>query len=346
MQKFRQIYFLGMMVAFFAFGDTQPAHASAALLLEEPYAFFGHMNPTGHAAVYLDHVCADSPTSLRRCKPGEVGVVISRYHRVDGYDWVAVPLIPYLYAVDRLEQIPVTATPATESSLRDAYRRKYLESIAPDTSEGETPHGEWIQLIGASYDRKIYGFQLISTQQQDDAIIESFNHSRNVSHFNLFFHNCADFSRKLMNQLYPKAIHRNLIADFGLTTPKQVAHSIARYGLAHPEMEYTTFIIPQVPGTIARSRRVEGVAESLISSKKYVVPMAILIPEPTAIVAAAWITGGRFRLPKEADLPKALQQPRVEPGVRLLPQALEFSNLPPLDLASPGALPKEGSVSQ
>jgi hypothetical protein len=29
----------------------------AALLMEEPYGEFGFFNPTGHSAVYLNHVC-------------------------------------------------------------------------------------------------------------------------------------------------------------------------------------------------------------------------------------------------------------------------------------------------
>src|ERR1051326_4390354 len=80
--------------------------AQAALLLGEPYSYDGEFAGTGHAAVYLARVCADSPTHLRRCGPGEQGVVISRYHGVAGRDWMAVPLIPYLYAVQRSNDVP------------------------------------------------------------------------------------------------------------------------------------------------------------------------------------------------------------------------------------------------
>ncbi len=89
------------------------ARADASLLLEEPFGKFGAMNPTGHAAIWLDQVCADSPTHLRACKEGEAGVVLSRYHRVDGYDWLAMPLLAYLYAVDDAAEIPDSATPKT-----------------------------------------------------------------------------------------------------------------------------------------------------------------------------------------------------------------------------------------
>src|SRR6202041_330569 len=84
------------------------ARADAALLMEEPYGKFGAFNPTGHAAIYLNHICADSPTVLRPCRDGEYGVVISRYHKMAGYDWIAIPLDGYLYAVDDVSEIPAT----------------------------------------------------------------------------------------------------------------------------------------------------------------------------------------------------------------------------------------------
>ena len=82
------------------------SRADVTLLLEEPYGTFGGMTPTGHAAIFLSRVCAASPLSLRRCRADELGVVISRYHRIGGYDWIAIPVIPYLYAVDQVAQVP------------------------------------------------------------------------------------------------------------------------------------------------------------------------------------------------------------------------------------------------
>ncbi|ADV82586.1 hypothetical protein AciPR4_1780 [Terriglobus saanensis SP1PR4] len=285
------------------------AHASTALLLEEPFGLFGHLNPTGHAAIYLDHICAQTPTSLRPCRDGEFGAVISRYHKVDGYDWVAIPLIPYLYAVETLDQVPTTATAALQRELRDQYRRTHLLRIAPDKKDGSTPGGEWIQLVGSAYDRKLYGFQLESTPEQDADIIAEFNDSRNVAHFNIIFRNCADFSRKFINREYPGAIHRNFIADIGITTPKQVARSLVRFSNEHPEVPFSTFVIPQVPGTIQRSRRVDGVTESIVRSKKYVVPLAVIAPIPTAVIAAAWLAGGRLQLPDDEETLAVLRQP-------------------------------------
>ena len=117
------------------------AGASATLLIEEPYGKLGFFTATGHAAVYLSGVCAQTPLILRRCAPGESGVVLSRYDGVQGYDWIAIPLVPYLYAVERPEDVPLFADTKTVAFLRDRYRRKYLEDIIPDLPNGGTPKG-------------------------------------------------------------------------------------------------------------------------------------------------------------------------------------------------------------
>ena len=299
---------------------TSTAHASVSLLLEEPFGMFGSFNPTGHAAIYLSNVCAESPIRLRLCRPGELGVVISRYHRVHGLDWIAIPLIPYLYAVDDLSEIPESATPELKGQLRDSYRREHLLAIAPDVTPGIAPKGEWIQLVGASYDRRIFGFQLATTRDQDEAIIAKLNDSRNRSHFNLFFRNCADFARTVLRTAYPEAISRNSPADFWLTTPKHLARSVTRYGSERPKTDFQTFQIAQVPGTTPRSHKVNGIAESLVRSKKYLVPLAFLSPTTTISLVAAYVGTGRFVMPANAPV-----MPELSPmttGIALNPNAI------------------------
>lgn len=278
------------------------ASASVALLMEEPYGTFGAMNPTGHAAVYLNHICAESPTVLRPCRDGEYGAVISRYHKIDGYDWIAMPLVGYLYAVDDVSEIPARVDREQVADLRDAYRRAHLRSLAPDNRKGGAPGGEWTQLVGSSYDRTIHGFQIDSTPEQDERFIAIFNDRRNVGHFNLLFHNCADFSRVVIDTYMPHAIHRNFIADVGLMTPKQVARSLVKYGTKYPEVNMRAFVIPQVPGTMPRSHAVDGVAESLLKSKKYLLPLTILAPEVTGGVVVAYLADGRLKLPKDTPV--------------------------------------------
>jgi hypothetical protein len=277
------------------------AHASVALLMEEPYGKFGAMNPTGHAAVYLNHICAESPIILRPCHDGEYGVVISRYHKIDGYDWIAIPLVGYLYAVDNVSDIPNTADKDKVFALQNAYRKEHLIDLAPDR-KGGPPKGEWTELVGESYIRTMYGFQVDSTPEQDQRFIALFNDRKNVGHFNLFFHNCADFSRVVLDIYMPHAIHRNFIADVGLMTPKQVARSLVSYGKKYPEVDMTAFVIPQVPGNVPRSHPVDGVAESLVKSKKYLLPLTVLAPEVTGGVVVAYLADGRLKLPKDTPV--------------------------------------------
>lgn len=302
----RRVWVSLVMIAAAVCAGATHARADAALLMEEPFGNFGSYNPTGHAAIYLNHVCAESPTRLRPCRPGEPGAVISRYHKIDGYDWLAMPLVPYLYSVERVEDVPATVDAAAEARLRDAYRRTHLELLAPDVTEGpdagHAPRGEWIQLIGASYDRRIYGFEIQTTREEDEKFMARYNDSRNVSHFNLLFHNCADFSRVLMNSFYPHSVHRNFFVDVGMTTPKQVARSLTKYADRHPELTFSTFEIPQVPGTLPRSHPIDGVVESVVKSKKYVLPLAVINPEVTAGLVVAYLTDGRFSAPKDAPV--------------------------------------------
>src|SRR5215469_9565767 len=267
------------------------AHAGATLLLEEPYSVDGTFAGTGHTAVYLDRVCADTLLVLRRCTPGELGVVLSRYHGISGYDWLAIPLIPYLYAVDSPEKVPLYADPKLEAFLRDRYRRTYLESIIPDGKNGETAGGPWYQLVGSAYDRTLYAFQIETPAEKDDELIQIFNARQNIGLYKLLSANCADFVKGIINFYYPGALHRSVIADLGVTTPKQIAKSLVHYNKHHPQLQLTSYIIPQVPGTIKRSRPVRGVVESAFKAKKYMVPLLMWHPAIVAGFAAAYFTG-------------------------------------------------------
>lgn len=279
-----------------------PARASIAVLVEEPYDRMSGMNPTGHTAVYLDHVCAASPTHLRPCAPGEMGVVISRYNNVNGYDWLATPLIPYLYAVESADQVPESADRETVARLREAYRRAHLMQIAPDDEEGNAPTNNWYELVGSAYDRALYGFQFKSTPEQDAYLMALFNDRKNKERYNWAFRNCADFARVTVNRLYPYAIKRNFVADLGITTPKQVGHAMSHYGKHHPETEFTTFRVLQVPGTLPRSHKVKGITECLFTCKRYVVPITVIQPVFTGILALAYMGKGHFEMPQDAPL--------------------------------------------
>jgi len=202
--------------------------------------------------------------------------------------------------VDSPAEIPETMNRKLEAQLRDLYRRHALESVAPDLPNGGTPEGNWYELVGSAYDRTIYGFSVATTPEQDADLIARFNDRRNVQRYNGAFRNCADFVRTTINSIYPHAIRRNFIADFGLTTPKSVARGLTHYASKHPDVDFKVFVIPQVPGSIPRSYGVEGVTESLL--KRYGVPLVYLSPIATGVVFIAYMGHGRFDMPRHAPV--------------------------------------------
>jgi hypothetical protein len=293
-----------------------PAGASATLLLEEPYGKLGFFSPTGHVAVYLSGVCADSPLVLRLCSPGETGVVISRYDGIAGYDWAAIPLIPYFYAVDRPEDIPLFADAKMVAFLRDRYRRQHLQGIAPDRADGGTPEGNWYELVGSSYDRASYGFEIETSPEQDGALIRAYNSSPNRSHYHGVSRNCADFAKDLINFYYPKALHRSVVADVGITTPKQLARTLVRYSGHYPKLQLSKLVIPQIPGSLPRSTAVRGVVESFFTSKKYIVPSAVVSPIFAGCIFAIYLStgAGRFAPARNALVFAAGGEPELPVG--------------------------------
>lgn len=285
-----------LLGAIFLCGAAAQARADVAVLAEEP---FGHWDQSGHMAVYLSRVCAETPMRLRRCRPGESGVVLARYHRISVDDWLAVPLIPYLYAVNSLAEVPATMDAAREARLRETWRGEHLKQFAPKATGAGS---DWVQLTGGAYDRRMYGFELKTSAAQDDAFIAAYNASLNRNHYNLILHNCADFAAGVVNFYFPGAARKDHRAELGITTPWQVARSVRRYGRAHPELEETEFIIPQVAGTLPRSHRIESLAEGLVRTKRYVIPITIACPPVTAVMAVLWASDGSFEMPQAMPL--------------------------------------------
>ena len=334
-----------LVVAMIVMGHSL-LHAQATLLLEEPYSYDGTFAGTGHSAVYLSRVCAATPVRLRRCRRGELGVVLSRYHGVAGYDWIAIPLIPYLYAVEKPSDIPLYADPKLVAFLRHQYL-PHLKALARDDSkptgatgriakddvaqnEGKVlkddePSGPWYELVGSAYDRTLYGFQVATRPEQDDALIRKMNSSPNREAYSLLRRNCADFSKQIINFYYPHAAHRSIIGDLGVTTPKQVAKTLAHYSRHHPATEMTSFIIPQVPG-MKRSKPTHGVLESVLYSKKYMAVLFFLHPIVAGTVETAYLTKWHFDPARNAMMfyvGRGLEPPLSEAERRLYRQKLD-----------------------
>lgn len=271
------------------------SRAQAALLMEEPYGFFGTLNPTGHTAIYFARICAETPVKLRRCGAGELGSVIARYQGIAGYDWVAMPLIPYLYSVEDPSAVPARVNRETVMRLRNAYHEQHMGDLGAHVFEGNLVHGGWTQLVGVAYERKIYAFRFATTEAQDDALMEMLNDKANRSHFDLIYSNCADFARGLMNEYFPRTFHRTIFPDAGMTTPRQITYKLVKYARKHPGTDLTVFEIPQVPGYRRMSHPNKSVSASLVTTG-YAVPLTLLNPYLAGAIFVDYLVRGRYPL--------------------------------------------------
>jgi hypothetical protein len=294
--------FLWALLAF-----TVEAHAKIGLVVGEPFGSFGTMMPVGHASIYLDNICAASPTRLRPCHPGEPGVVLSRYHDLKSQhlDWLAIPAFTFFYGVSTPEQVPVYVTHRLESELRESYRQANLLSILPDRVDEHgnlhpPPYGDWEEGIGAAFDRNLLVYTIRTTPEQDDALLAFLNADPNHRRYTLGRANCADFAEDLLRIVLPGVFHRNVLADFDMTTPKYLARQLDAYGRAHLSLDLQVYEIPQIPGSLRRSRPTRGAAESLMKTKRYLFTLLAVQPELALTDWIIYTTQGKWTPGRDA----------------------------------------------
>ena len=276
---------------------SHPLHAALTVLVGEPFGPFGTMMPVGHTAVYLDRACADGPLHLRMCHPGEPqGVVVARYHALGQLDWMVSPVLQFLYAGDTMDDVLPYATPELVWERRQAYRRRFLPDLVPDGTERGKLMEEWWESAGVAYNRRLWAYQINTTPEQDQRFIDTMNARPNHHLYHLKKNNCADFAAEMVNLFFPGIVRNDRIADFGLMTPKQVARSVATYGAAHPEAHLHVWEIPQVPGSLVRSRPVRGGAESALKTKRYLLTLAVIQPEVPITLFFLYLKHGRWKV--------------------------------------------------
>jgi len=302
-----------------AFAAPRAAADVGVILNESLDESMDRITGTGHMAVYFSNICADSPTKLRLCQPGEPGSVMSTYINIGedhSFDWNIVPLNIYLYGVEDSRNRPIFASYKIKRALEERYRQNYLSGYC-DTPACQTSNkSEWREMVAASLIRGMYLFVVDTSAEQDRALVAEFNNSPNENHFNGATNNCADFARRIVNTYFPHAASRDVLNDFGMTSPKAVARTFTHYAQRHPELNLRVMHFAQVPGTIKRSSDVRAGTEQLLRSKKLLIPMVVFANEALPVVAASYVFTGRFNPEKEFE---------KRPATDLAPQSLSSS---------------------
>jgi len=296
---------LACLVSSRAYGDV------GVILNETLNESVARVTGSGHTAVYFSRICPDSPIKLRLCRPGENGSVMSNYINLgedERYEWNIAPFNLYVYGVEDPADRPLFGTDKIKAVLEERYRNQALARYCTVKGCLKGDKAEWREMVGANMIRSMYIFVVETTIQQDEDLIAKFNALPNENHFNGMTRNCADFTKNVIDTYFPHSAHRDVINDFGMTSPKAVARTFSHYAQDHPESNFRVLHFSQLPGTTKRSTEPRSGTEQLFRSKKLLIPMVIFADHELPVVAAAYLITGRFNPEHEFE-----QHATVEP---------------------------------
>jgi hypothetical protein len=295
-------YVLHLLALIFA---TLPsAYADLGVIVADPTNFgASRFTAAGHSLVYLSGVCAESPTHARLCSPGEQGSIVTMYpdfREAQPYAWNLVPLSLYLHGSLLPQTRLLYASTFVKQSLELHAREGILQPVCLEDHCPQLPHSYWRDMVAVTADRDLFLYAVHTTPAQDQAAVALLNRDPNHNRYNPVTNNCADFTSALINAIFPHSVHRDLLNDVGLMSPKAAARSFTRWALQRPELGFYAMYFPQQPGDIPRSGLARSGTETVIHSKKYLIPIIVLgdFELPTSIFAA-YIFTGRFGLYKQ-----------------------------------------------
>lgn len=260
---------------------------------------------SGHSAVYLSRICPASPVKLRLCRAEEAGSIISNYTTLgedQPFEWNIVSFNRFVYGVTNSQDGPLFASWPIKRILEQHYRQDILAGYCTTLSCQTSGKAEWREMVAATAERTFYILIASTTVEQDLDLISKFNSMPNVNHFNAATRNCADFTKEIINMYFPHAARRDILNDFGPTSPKAVARSFAHYAERRPGTRYYVLHFAQLPGTIKRSSPPREGTEQLYRAKKLAVPLAILDWHMVPPAAMAYLLTGKFDPQRDFEL--------------------------------------------
>jgi hypothetical protein len=216
------------------------------------------------------------------------------------YAWNLVPLSIFLNGSPTPGNRLLYASNFVKQSLELHAREGIFEDICADNACPQLPHSYWRDMVAATADRDLFLYAVETTPTQDQQAVDFLNHHPNINRYNPITNNCADFTSALVNAIFPHSVHRDPLNDIGLMGPKAAARSFTRWALQRPELGFYTMHFPQQPGPLPRGGLARSGTETVIHTKKYLIPAIVFgdFELPTSIFAA-YIFTGRFGLYKE-----------------------------------------------
>jgi hypothetical protein len=294
------------------FGVARGAHADIGVVVDDPttigVSWFTH---AGHSLVYLSGVCAASPVQARLCRPGEAGSVVSMYpdfYEVKDYAWNIVPLNFYLEGPAAPGDRLLYGSAAVKSALELHARVNALYGVCGAHACPQRPHAYWRDMVGATVDRDMFIYAVHTTRSQDEKIVAWLNGATNRNRYNSLTNNCSNFTSELVNMVFPHSVHRDLLNDLGMMSPKGAARSFTRWAAKRPELGLYTLHFAQQPGPVPRGGIARSGTEDGFHMKKYLIPAALIGDHEVAgsFFVAYYLTG-RFGLYKQYARPSPMK---------------------------------------
>jgi hypothetical protein len=287
-------------VVLMAFAGARISRADVGVILADPTNVGASVwTSAGHTSVYLSGVCTESPVRLRLCRPEEQGSMLTTFPNFGErapYAWNAVPLSLYLYGSTDPETAPLYGSPALNRSRESVAAQQAFKEVC----EGACPqieHAYWRDLVAATTTRDVYIFAVHTTRDQDEAFIARVNALPNQNRYRMATHNCADFSRDMVNLYFPHSVHRDVLNDLGMMGPKTAARSFTRYARRHPELGLYVMHFIQQPGVATRCGTARSGTEEAFHQPKYLLPAAAIGDHEVAgSFFVAYFLTGRFSL--------------------------------------------------
>ena len=276
------------------------AWADVGIVLADPTQLGASVwTHAGHTSVYLSGVCAETPVKLRLCRPGEQGSILSAYPDFDeraAYGWNAVPLSLYLYGSMDAAARPLYSSPALKRARESVAAGNFLKRVCEGACP-QLPHAYWRDLVDTTTMRDVYVFAVHTTREQDESFIEQINALPNYNRYRAMTHNCADFARDMVNMYFPHAVHRDVLNDLGMMSPKSAARSFTHYAERHSELGLYVLHFIQQPGVAPRCGTARVGTEVAFHQPKYLVPAALIGDHEVAgSFFVAYFLTGRFGL--------------------------------------------------
>jgi hypothetical protein len=259
---------------------------------------------SGHSAVYFSRICPASPIELRLCNPDEQGSVMSNYTSLgedEPFEWNIAPLSVFAYGVTNSQDRPLFSSAKIKYALEQHYMETVLRDYCTAHSCQTSNKAEWHEMVSATSERTFYILLVSTTVEQDEALIAKFNDRANVNHFNGIARNCADFTKYVIDTYFPHAAHRDVLNDFGMTSPKAIARAFSRYAHRRPNDGYYVIHFAQLPGTIKRSSEPRNGTEQIFRAKRLALPVGYLAWPALPAAATSYYLTGYFSIEKEFE---------------------------------------------